>query len=248
MKVVIVEDQQLICDLLRKTCTDLGHKVLAAVATASEAVSAITNNSPDAVILDLILPDLDGFAVVEAIRERRIAARILVCSVRCDTHSIRRIEQLGLDGYIDKSRSMISDLGLALAALSSGQRFFSASFREESLRIRRDPEAFEKLLTNRQQRVLALIGELLTDAEIALRLGVSRYTAEKHRFRIMRKVGIRRKEDLIRYAWKTGLAESIPWKMPAERKLDSYGMEINKMAAVIPNGYTKAGRAEMSRV
>jgi DNA-binding NarL/FixJ family response regulator len=218
MRIVIVEDHQIICDLLCKVCVeDFGHEVIAAVPTAKEAIVEINRTKPELVILDLMLPDSDGFAVVESIRQERRAARILAISSRCDAHTVLRVEEAGLDGFIDKKSSMLEDFRQAIEAIASGRQHFSGAFLQLQSSRRRNAKAFDKLLTKRQQAILTLIGDLLNDQEVAARMKISVSTAEAHRYRIMHKLGLKTRTELVRYARVNGLRALSDIEFPEER-------------------------------
>src|ERR1700712_1433083 len=102
---------------------------------------------------------------------------------------------------------MIRDLGDALAALAHGRKYFSETFISARQKRHYDPLAFNKILSDRQQEILSLIGELLDDNEIAGRMEITSQTAEKHRFRILHRLGLRTRNELVRYAHKHGLVK-----------------------------------------
>jgi DNA-binding NarL/FixJ family response regulator len=206
MKIVIVEDERLFRDILRKTCaSDLGHEVVGECGTGAEALELVQRLQPDLVILDINLPDMDGFAVVAAVRRVRVFQRILAISSYFDEVTLGRVERAGVQGFIDKSTNTVVELRLALEAVGAGQSFFPTRFVEARKAHFKDPKAFDKLLTDREQEVLGLIGEPLSDAEIAVRLGVSPETVEKHRFNVMRKLGFTTRAECARFARRCGL-------------------------------------------
>jgi len=205
MRILIVEDHQMMNDLLAKICAEeLGHELVAKVATGREAVSETLRTNPDLVILDLMLPDVDGFEVAGKIRARGSNARILAVSSRCDANTVFRVEQARLDGFIDKKTSMLEEFRRAIADMAAGKPHFSESFMTLQRKRRHNSTAFDRLLTPNQQEVLTLIGDMLTDQAIAKRLKLSIFTAEKHRYRIMEKLGLKTRAELVKYARQNG--------------------------------------------
>jgi DNA-binding NarL/FixJ family response regulator len=201
MRILIVEDHQMMNDLLRKVCTEeFGHEVVGAVATGKAAIHEAIQKEPDLVILDLMLPDMDGFAVAGKIRGHSGATKILAISARCDAHTVFLAEEARLDGFIDKRTSMLDEFRLAIASMAARRQHFCATFLQLRSKRRRSPQGFDKLLTKRQQCILSLIGDMLSDQDIAERLKLSISTAEKHRYRIMGKLGIKTRGDLVKYA------------------------------------------------
>jgi DNA-binding NarL/FixJ family response regulator len=206
MKIAIVEDERLFRDVLRKACTaDLGHEVVGEAGTGREALQVVPSAHPDLLVLDIHLPDMDGFEVLRAVRRKRALLKALVISSYFDDYLLCRIERAGVQGFIDKSTNSVSELSLAIAAIERGSTYFPTPFMEACRAHSRNPVAFDKVLTDREQTILSLVGEPLSDAEIAAQLEVSPETVEKHRFNIMRKLGLRSRAESARFARRCGL-------------------------------------------
>jgi DNA-binding NarL/FixJ family response regulator len=201
MKVVIVEDHLMFREVLRKVCTvDLKLEVVAEVGDGLEAVAAVERMQPDLVLLDLHLPNLDGFGVIEEIRKSSPHVKVLVLSSHCDEYTVFCSERARVQGFVDKNTNSVESLKTAITLVASGKVWFSPAFQQIKAARRRDPKSFDKLLTDRERDVLALIGTPLTDEEIAHRLEISRETAEKHRFNILKKLELKTTTELARYA------------------------------------------------
>jgi DNA-binding NarL/FixJ family response regulator len=206
MKIAIIEDERLFRDVLRKTCvTDLGHEVVGEAGTGTEALAIVAETVPDLLVLDIHLPDMDGLEVLRSLRSKRALIRTLVISSYFDEYTLSRIEQAGVQGFIDKSTNTVAELSLAISAIEGGATYFPVPFTEARRAHSRNPDAFDKVLTAREQTILGLVGEPLSDAEIAAQLKLSPETVEKHRFNIMRKLGLRSRAESARYARRCGL-------------------------------------------
>ena len=206
MKIAIVEDERLFREVLRSVCvSDLGHEVVGEAGTGREALPVIAATLPDLLVLDIHLPDMDGFEVLRMVRRRRALIKTLVISSYFNEYTLCRTERAGVQGFIDKSTNTVEELGRAIAAIDGGKTFFPRPFTEARREHGRNPVAFDKVLTDREQTVLSLVGEPLSDAEIALELGLSPETVEKHRFNIMRKLGLRSRAESARFARRCGL-------------------------------------------
>lgn len=206
-RLVIAEDYALFCELLQKYCTrDLGYEVVCATDNVITATEMILAEKPDAVLLDLQLRDGDGFAVME--QSQRVDHRVgfVVVSAHCNAYNVYRAERAGVVGWIDKDTQMLTDLKKALKAVFSGKSYFSPTYLGMQRTLQRDSHSFTKILTEWEWKILALIGEALTDEEIAARSGITPSTAKTHRGVIMRKLGIPSTPKLIRYALTMGLA------------------------------------------
>lgn len=206
MKIAIVEDERLFRDILRKACAkDLGHDVVGEAGTGREALMVIPEALPDLMVLDIHLPDMDGLDVLRLLRRKRALLKALLISSYFDEYTLCRVEQAGVQGFIDKSTNTVAELGLAISAIEGGATYFPSMFTEAKRVHSCNPFAFDKILTDREQTVLSLVGEPLSDAEIAAQLDLSPETVEKHRFNIMRKLGLRSRAESARFARRCGL-------------------------------------------
>ncbi|HEY1791947.1 MAG TPA: response regulator transcription factor [Opitutaceae bacterium] len=206
MKIAIVEDERLFRDVLRKACmSDLGHEVVGEAGTGREALDMVPAAVPDLLILDIHLPDMDGFEVLRTLRRKRALLRALVISSYFDEYTLCRVERATVQGFIDKSTNTVGELNSAIASIEGGGTFFPGEFTEARRAHGRNPIAFDKVLTDREQTILSLVGEPLSDAEIAANLKLSPETVEKHRFNIMRKLNLTSRAESARYARRCGL-------------------------------------------
>lgn len=205
MRIVIVEDHLMFREVLRKLCVEeLKHEVVAEAEDGARAVALVTKTKPDLVLLDLHLPNLDGFGVVEAIRKVHKEVRVLVLSSHCDEYTVFQAERVRVQGFVDKNTNSVATLKTAIAEIANGRVWFSPAFQRVKAARHRDPQSFDKLLTHRERAVLALIGEPLSDPEIARRLEISVETVEKHRFNVLKKLGLESRAELTRYAREHG--------------------------------------------
>jgi DNA-binding NarL/FixJ family response regulator len=206
MKIAIVEDERLFRDVLRKACAaDLGHEVVGEAGTGREALAVVPASLPDLLILDIHLPDMDGFEVLRSLRRKRALIRTLVISSYFDEYTLCRVERAAVQGFIDKSTNTVAELNLAITSIEAGSTYFPRPFTEARRAHGRNPVAFDKVLTDREQTVLSMVGEPLSDAEIAAELKLSPETVEKHRFNIMRKLALRSRAECARFARRCGL-------------------------------------------
>ena len=201
MRIVIVEDHLMFREVLRKVCTtELHHQVAAEAADGRRAVDLVAGTMPDLVLLDLHLPGLDGFSVVKEIRKISPQIRILVLSSHCDEYTVFQAERAHVNGFVDKNTNTVSTLKKAIEAVTHGKTWFSETFLKFKAARHRDPNSFDKVLTDRERAVLALLGEPLSDRDVAVRLEISEETVEKHRFNILRKLDLATTTELVRYA------------------------------------------------
>jgi DNA-binding NarL/FixJ family response regulator len=192
-------------EVLRKVCSvDLGHELVGEAGDGQQAVQIVAKTKPDLVLLDLHLPSLDGFGVVEAIRKHAPLVKILVLSSHCDEYTVFRSERAHVQGFVDKNTNSVAMLQAAIGAVAQGRVWFSDAFLKAKAARLRDPRSFDKILTQRERDVLALVGLPLSDAEISAELEIAIETVEKHRFNILRKLDLQSTTELVRYAREHG--------------------------------------------
>jgi DNA-binding NarL/FixJ family response regulator len=205
VRIVIVEDHLMFREVLRKVCIqELGHEIVGEADDGAEAVAVVAGSKPDLVLLDLFLPSLDGFGVVEAVRKTAPNVRILVLSSHCDEYTVFRSERAHVQGFVDKNTNSVAALKAAIGAMEDGKVWFSETFLKTKAARHRDPASFDKLLTQREHAVLMRVGLPLTDAEISAELEIAVETVEKHRFNILKKLGFQTTTELVRYAREHG--------------------------------------------
>lgn len=205
MKVVIVEDLLMFREALAKACgRDFGHTVVAEVDSGAQAIASVLSLQPDVMVLDLLLPDMDGFAVIAGVRAHGCAPKVLVVSAYSDDYTIFRVEKANVHGFVDKRNNAITALKTALQAIAGGGTYFSRTYDEARLARQADPLSFDKVLSESEQRILCLIGEGKADEEIGQALQISPRTVQTHRHNILQKLKIAGTPKLIAFAVKHG--------------------------------------------
>ena len=214
MKLVIVEDHLLFREVLRKLCEkEFGFTVVGEAGSGRTAVEVIRAHRPNIVLLDLNLPDGDGFDVIDEIQPAMPEVRFLVLSSYCSDYALYRVEKSAVHGFVDKNTQSVDMLREALRAVGQGHCYYSPAFMEAKMERHRDSNSYIKVLSNRERELLALMGQSLTDDEIGQKLGLSWKTVETHRGSILRKLGIPNTPKLIRFAIEMGLTP-----LPAGRR------------------------------
>ena len=207
----MVEDHVLFREMMRTVCErDFGWTVVAETGLGAEAAALARQHQPDVVVLDLHLPDRDGFNVIEDLHQLGGSIRILVVSSRCDDYTLYRVERAGVHGFLDKNTNTADVLRTALQQVAEGRSFYSRLFQEAKTARRRDPANFEAMLTEWERVILGHIGQSLSDQEIGQLLGISPNTVMTHRSKIMRKLGVSGTPKLIRYAIEHGFTQIPP--------------------------------------
>jgi DNA-binding NarL/FixJ family response regulator len=163
---------------------------------------------PDAIVLDIGMPVLNGFEAAQRIRKFLPAIKLIFLSQHRDPAYLRQTLRIGASGYVLKSEAA-EELQHALAAVMRGEVFISPAFGEQviaNLWNRSKEVSNETLeLTGRQREILQLIVEGRVNKEVADCLQVSLKTVEFHRARLMHKLGARTAAELAKVALQRGL-------------------------------------------
>jgi DNA-binding response OmpR family regulator len=188
-RILVVEDTPAYAEALERTLTLEGHHVLLA-RRAQEALLRALADAPDLVVLDLGLPDRDGYHVLRELRARGFEAPVLILSAR--SLEADKVEgfRLGADDYVTKPFGALELLARISALLRRARRAAPAT-PPNAVRVLDDAELRERYgLTDRQIAVARLVAEGCTNAEVAERLGLSFYTARNHAEQVMLKLGV----------------------------------------------------------
>lgn len=183
--------------------------VVGEAADGLETVQLVEKLKPDVLIVDMIMPGLNGLEVLRQVKKRSPSTYSIVLSMQSvDAYVVEALKS-GASGYVLKD-SGPSELVSAVRQVLQGQRFLSPKLSERLITayIQNSDQAVTdpyETLTDREREVLQLASEGLTTQEIAKRLSISPRTAELHRGRMMNKLGFRNQTDLIRYALRRGI-------------------------------------------
>jgi len=197
LSILIVDDHLLVRQGLKQLLShefrDIGF---GEVRTAEEALAKIEARPWRLVILDIGLPDKDGFFVLREIRARRPETVTLMLSMNPDSLYALRSLQLGAAGYVSKSSSR-TDLLKAIRTVLDGKRHFSEAIR----RGVNDPRSVAPHtdLSAQECKVMLAIAAGKRSSEIAAEFGVSAKTISTYKRRTLNKLGLKSTPDLVRY-------------------------------------------------
>ncbi|MCG8589411.1 MAG: response regulator transcription factor [Proteobacteria bacterium] len=175
-----------------------------------EVLEQVEKDHPEVVVLDITMPRLGGLETLERLRAKHPDVKVILLSVHGDPPFIQSAISLGADGYVLKN-GRAGEVLTAIRAVTKGGSYFSPAVAREIVEQLRQPkkpgdEPFS-LLSSREREVLHLIAEGLSAKEIAVDLKISTKTVEAHRTSLMRKLGVRKATELVRYALRHGLIE-----------------------------------------
>jgi len=133
-----------------------------------------------------------------------------VLSAHTEPYILHRVRTAGVEGFFDKNEQTPETLLVALRTIMEGRDYFSASVESAMAKNRNDPGSFAKVLSEREQELLRLLGLGLTDQVIAGKFKLSELTVRNHRRNIMAKIGVHSTPEMIRYALEQGFTRVKP--------------------------------------
>jgi DNA-binding NarL/FixJ family response regulator len=213
--VLLAEDHEIVRQGLRKLLeAESDIKVAGEAATGRQAVALTRKLRPAVVVMDIAMPLLNGLEAARQILKSIPATRVLILSAHSDDAYVEQALALGVAGYLIKQTSA-NVLSQAIREVESGRTFLSPAIaRRLQQRNHPSPPSAGQLkrpsgrLSSREIEVLQRIAEGQANKQIAAGLGISIKTVEKHRQRLMGKLGIHDTAGLTRYAISVGIIES----------------------------------------
>jgi DNA-binding NarL/FixJ family response regulator len=200
IRVLVVEDHALVRSAIRQALDAPDVEVVGEARNAEEALELAPGLRPDLMLLDIDLPGMSGIDAVRELAPRLPDTRIVILTVSTDRHNLLEAIRFGAAGYLTKD--LTGDALLrAVRGLRRGDlamsRQHAAQVVEHFQRGGRaaTPDGMGALLSAREQEVLRLLAEGLTDREIAGALAISPRTVESHVSAVLRKLGVRNRAE-----------------------------------------------------
>jgi DNA-binding NarL/FixJ family response regulator len=209
MKLLIADDHGVVREGLRMLLDrQADMEVVAEAADGAEAVEAALRERPDVCVLDVSMPKLTGIQATRTIRAHAPGTSVLILSMHDDERYLFEALKAGAGGYVLKHEAG-DDLVDAVRAVARGEPFLTNAAQRSLVRewLVDESAGPSEPLTPREQVVLKLIAEAHTNREIGAILHLCEKTVESHRGNLLRKLGMRDRVELVRYAIRRGLVE-----------------------------------------
>jgi len=205
IRVVVIEDEVLVAGMLVAWLGRHGRfDVVGSAADGLKGWELCLQVRPDVALIDIAMPVMDGLTLAERLTKELPDLKIIILSARVDPYCIYRIHSLNIPGYVDKS-SPPEDVTKAVLAVAGGETFRTPSFEQRWLQLRADPDAFFKVLSEREVAVIRYLAQGCNLHEIAAHLAISYDTARTHQRNIRNKLDVHTPQDLLVLAKKNGL-------------------------------------------
>ncbi len=209
MRIVLADDHKIVRDGLQSLLEKQPDmEVVGEADNGRTAVSLAQELSPDIVILDIAMPELNGIEATRQLTLKNPKVKVLALSMHSDRRFVAQMFRSGASGYLLKDCAF-EELVTAIRAVVTGQTYLSPGItnmivRDYVRRLSSDDSSKSDLLTSRECEVLQLLAEGNSTKEIASQLNVSVKTVETHRLQIMGKLDIHSVAQLTKFAVREG--------------------------------------------
>jgi len=208
--VIIADDHDIIREGIKNILRNQkDYEVMAEAADGQEALDKVSALKPDILLLDITMPKKSGLEILDQLQRASKKTKILIISVHKADAYIMRALKSGVKGYLNKENAA-DDLLPALRKITAGQVYLSSqasSYLLEKASKGSEEMAKENILSERETEVLRLVAEGKTSKEIAESLFISARTVENYKNNLLKKLGLHKSSDLIKYAIKNKIVD-----------------------------------------
>jgi DNA-binding NarL/FixJ family response regulator len=206
--VIHVDNDALWRDAVAAIVDDIGNADYLGCATSlSEAVSLVGSRFPDVVVLDVCLPDGNGLNLLDMFAKLEKRPRVILVTAAVNDAVLFQLMRGSIMGLASKNKFSRSTLQKAAIEVISGRRYTPSDVSMALEVFRQSPNAFFKILSDREISLLPRLGVGDSDYEIAVKLGVSPLTIRSHRHHILHKLRLENSGKLMRWVQETGFVQ-----------------------------------------
>lgn len=209
IKLIITDDHQMFRESIRKMLTlEKVADVLAEASNGQELLSLLDSHSPDVVLMDISMPGMDGIEATKKAIQKQPGLKVLTLSSFGDEKYYFHMIEAGAKGFVLKNASM-AELENAITEVARGGSWFSSELLQKViLNISAKPKNENVVdLTDREQEILRLVCESLTNEQIAEKINLSYDTVKWHRANLLSKTRCTNTAGLVMFAIKNKLVE-----------------------------------------
>jgi two-component system response regulator NreC len=204
IRILICDDHTLFVEGVKAMLrNELSLEIVGEARDGRQAVELVKQLKPDIILMDVSMPDMNGFDATRRVHEFDSNVKILMLTMHDEEELVARCLEAGAAGYIMKD-APASQLLYAIDTVHKGERYLSPNVLKKVMdgyvQNTNRPQTSYDRLTIREREVLKLLAEGLTVKEIAVRLDRSVKTVEVHKQNLMKKIDVHDRAELIKYA------------------------------------------------
>lgn len=206
IRIVMADDHPIVRQGLKQIIeTDRAISIVAEAGDGETALELIEKHQPDVAVIDIDMPEMDGFAVVNELKHKNIVVEVVFLTMHHEEEIFQAAMDLGVKGYVLKD-SAVTDIVASIKSVAEGRPFLSSALSALLLNHRAKTEELNKNqpglqnLTPTERKILKLIAEDKTSKEIGKELFISHRTVETHRTNICRKLDLHGSLALVKFA------------------------------------------------
>ncbi len=212
VKILIADDHQLVREGIQSMLSDARHiEIVGQAPSGEEAINIARSTQPDIVLMDIIMPGMNGIEAARWIKEGNDSIRIIILTMEISKDYVSAAIKSGVDGYLPKNIGKETLLE-AIRRVHSGERYFDDAIKKlifekfySEEKVPKPKKGLPNQLTKRELEVLALLASGRSNKHIADALFISVKTVETHKAHILIKLGLNNNAELIRYATKNNI-------------------------------------------
>ena len=214
IKIIITDDHSMIREGLRQLLELEGDiQVIGEAKDGIECLQLIQELTPDVILLDINMPNMNGLKMLEVLREKGSEQKILMLTIHNEVEYLLRAMEIGANGYVLKD-SNSTTLKRAIVSVYKGETYIDAPLvplmRERLTdKEKRNQVSAEEILTKRELEVLKLLAEGLFNKEIAYQLSISEKTVKNHVSNIFKKIEVSDRTQAAVYAIKNNVVDLL---------------------------------------
>jgi DNA-binding NarL/FixJ family response regulator len=212
ISIMLVDDHSIVRQGFKKLLeSETDFQVISEVGSGLEAISKLAAYSPDIIIMDVSMPDMNGIETTRQILKDNPDSKIIALSIHNEKHYVLAMMKAGARGYLLKT-TILKELLTAIRTVSEGNIYLSPDITEHVITSLVDSDDFIDSkpldhLSAREREVLQMLAEGKNSAYIAKKLFISKKTVDSHKQHIMKKLDLKTIADLTKFALKHGITD-----------------------------------------
>jgi DNA-binding NarL/FixJ family response regulator len=209
IRVLIVDDHAVVrAGLIQILQENPDIQIIGEASDGLEAIEQALDLKPDVILLDIYMPRSNGLEAMLAIKEKMPRIKVLILTISERENDLFRAVRYGADGYLLKSATT-AEVAEAVRTTASGESMLSPKMAARLIAEFREQSGTEFKLSEREKEVLQLVGEGLTNPEIAKRLFIGESTVRTHLQRLLEKLHLKNRTEAIAYINRHGAGKQL---------------------------------------